>query len=216
MLAITRVIGLDEIQKILREFPKTFATNVARGAVMAAASEVRNKARAKAPVAEPNSKNRREYRAFRGALAASIRSGSRVVMGGRVVVTDDDEPQNWRKNVILRGDAAIGYVRAGGKSGRVKSDTYYARWVEFGTAPHHNYKRAKRGKPPMGAMANRKMHPGGKPKPFMRPAMDASSDDVLRIMRDYCSKRMLDIARGGSVMAPKRKRRYNSSLGGFV
>lgn len=63
-------------------------------------------------------------------------------------------------------------VAVGDLGGGIASeDDYYARWVEFGTAPHSLEKGAsrKRGK----KQGSGPQHPGAKPRPFFYPAVRA-------------------------------------------
>lgn len=90
-----------------------------------------------------------------------------------------------------KGGQAIAYVKAGGKH------AHLAHWIEFGTRPHNI--RAKIGGflSFLGRFATEVMHPGMKPRPFMRPTLDsagiAAVDQAARYMRDrLASKHGLD------------------------
>jgi len=99
-----------------------------------------------------------------------------------------------REKVVLKKSEQYAYAvigprrRAGVKIGKLEHiPTKYAHFVEYGTAAH-----------PIGAgdvtnellltrkdkdyKAEGKMHPGGRPKPYLRPAWDETKDQALNII----------------------------------
>lgn len=75
-------------------------------------------------------------------------------------------------------------------------DDYYARWVEFGTAPHSLEKGASRKrnkKQGQGAQ-----HPGAKAKPFFYPSYRALKKTMKSRTSRAARKAIKDIAAGGS------------------
>ena len=82
------------------------------------------------------------------------------------------------------------YVRAGGKGKKGKTVTaFYANFVEFGTKPH-----IIKAKPPNTLLAIGVPivhHPGAKPYPFMRPALDTQAQAAFKAVGDYVRKRLL-------------------------
>lgn len=99
-----------------------------------------------------------------------------------------------REKVVLKNSEQYAYAvigprrRAGRKIGKFERiPTKYAHFVEYGTAAH-----------PIGAgdvtnevlltrkdknyKAEGKMHPGGRPKPYLRPAWDETKDKALNII----------------------------------
>ncbi|MES2634012.1 MAG: HK97-gp10 family putative phage morphogenesis protein [Pseudomonadota bacterium] len=178
--------GLSELQKFLDLLPAKVEANVLRGALFVGAKVIRDEAKRLVPVAPPNAKNRRVYGGYAGALRDSIRAGS---------------------GIDKRTGKVIAYVRAGshGKSRKGKgSDAYYAKWVEYGTKAH--VIKAKKGGKSARSM-NRKlrngslrigdvyvgaevMHPGSRPRPFLRPALDGRAKDALMAAALYMRKRL--------------------------
>ncbi len=160
------VKGLDQLQKILDTLPAKIEKNVLRGALRAGAKTILEAARSSVPVSTPNAENQRLYGARAGALRDSLRISARV-KGGKVTAS----------------------VKAGGvlKGGE---DVYYAHFVEYGTRPH---KIAAADKGFLG-FANRFYksvdHPGARPKPFLRPAMDARATDAVVAAAEYMKARL--------------------------
>lgn len=125
-----------------------------RAALATGARVVRDAARANCPIAEPSRTNAKYYGGYPGALRDSIRSGSQV---------------RARKGKV------VAYIRAGGHSRGKVADTYYAKFVEYGTMPHDN---------------GHFMHPGATPHPFMRPALDAESEHALAVIANFIKQRL--------------------------
>lgn len=95
------------------------------------------------------------------------------------------------------------YIRAGGKG--AWGDAFYARWVELTGARWHVIQskrdggalfRPGTGKHPVKAV----VHPGMKARPFMRPAFDATANDVVArfgaILRNSIEQHKLNIRYG--------------------
>jgi HK97 gp10 family phage protein len=66
---------------------------------------------------------------------------------------------------------------------------YLARWIEYGTTAHRIVARGK-GMYFGGMFAKGVNHPGGRPKPFMRPALDARARDAVVAAAEYMKKRL--------------------------
>ncbi len=66
-----------------------------------------------------------------------------------------------------RGGKVFAYLRARGKH------AYVAKWVEFGTKAHRISAKDKGWLSFGGIFAKSVRHPGARPKPFMRPALDS-------------------------------------------
>jgi HK97 gp10 family phage protein len=186
MSGMIHVKGLQDLNTFLQMLPARVEANVLRGALYAGAKVIRDEAKALAPVAPPTAKNRRVYGGYAGALRDSIRAGAML--------------DKKRGKVYA-------YVRAGshGKGRKGKgADAYYARWVEFGTAAHVIKARAGG---PSAASLNRRikkgslrignayvgasvMHPGARPRPFLRPALDGRARDAVVAAAVYMRKRL--------------------------
>lgn len=67
---------------------------------------------------------------------------------------------------------------------------YIAKWVEFGTAAHTIAARAGGSLFIKGLFAKLAHHPGAKPKPFMRPALDQQANAAISATAEYIKKRL--------------------------
>ena len=150
-----RVKGFAELSKNLLSLAPKLEANVMRAALNAGAKIVRDAAKANVPVSPPSRKGAKLYGGYEGALRDSLRYGAKT---------------NLRKGKV------VAYVRAGGKARGKKADTFYAHWVEFGTAAH--------------AIGNWQ-HPGATPRPYLRPALDAESRHALSVIGNFIKQRML-------------------------
>lgn len=169
-----RIKGLDELQKFLDEFPVNVQNNIMRGALRAGMKVVKDKAKM-------------SIEGKSGELASGLRIYTRL-----------------REGVIRASLVTGGY------------HGYVAMWVEFGTRPHLikvqedekkiNYRlSAKRGQLVRESMTtiNRRSliignnfvgpvvkHPGAKPKPFLRPALDTEGTKAVVAAAEYIKKRL--------------------------
>ena len=142
--------GMSDLSKFLQTLTPRMEANVMRAALNAGAKIVADAAKNNCPVGPPGRENARIYGGYAGALRDSIRRGSSI---------------KQRKGKV------IAYVRAGGHARQKKADTYYAKFVEYGTMPHGN-------------------HPGTSPRPFMRPALDAESEHALAVIANFIKNRL--------------------------
>lgn len=67
---------------------------------------------------------------------------------------------------------------------------FIAKWVEFGTAAHTIAAKAGGSLFFRGLFAKLAHHPGAKPKPFMRPALDQQSQAAVVAAAEYMKKRL--------------------------
>lgn len=165
-MADTRVLGLAELKKTFLALPAKVEGNVMRGALRSGANVF--KAEAKRRVAVDD-----------GDLNASIR------------VSFDRRSQRF------------GVVRARIVAGGKKA--FHAHFVEYGTATYYTGKGRSKGKPYAikpkedggalffgGVFAQQVTHPGMRPQPFMRPAVDSGTapaiDAVVRYIRTRLPK----------------------------
>lgn len=161
------VRGLKELHAMLQQLPVRIERNIMRGAIRAGANVFRDAARQAAPVHD-------------GDLKRSIKTSSTNVKKGKVTVN-------------------------------VGTDLFYARMVEFGTAtyytgngrtvggPYYIPKRDKAGKSSKrkkkavkfgNVIVNTVVHPGIKPQPFMRPALDSATQSAIATFADYVRVRL--------------------------
>lgn len=172
MTEIIKTKGMAELQKMLDTLPAMIERNILRGAMKAAAKPVLAAAKQNAAVAS-------------GELRDSLR------------ITDS----------VRKGNKAQVYAA-------VKTDAFYARFVEFGTESHlikvsdKPRRMTRRGMKQYSMTTINKMvkngslliggnlvgpvvsHPGAKPHPFMRPALDAQANAAVTAAGEYIKKRL--------------------------
>lgn len=128
----------------------------------------------------------------RNVLRGGLRAGALVLKqeAARLAPVEAGGPHpgalrdSVRVSVRAVRDKVLATVRAG-------NDTaFYAHFVEFGTAAHEE--RPKGAKSLFFAGINRTVveHPGAKPKPFMRPALDAKAQSAIDAVADYVRARL--------------------------
>lgn len=174
---LMHVKGLSALARALETLPARIEANVMRGAMRAGAKVIATDAKARV--------NR-----ISGALADSIRYGVKLERAqGRIKA----------------------YVRAGGKG-----PAWYARLVESGTRAHlvsvreqdRPTRLTRRGVRAVSMRTLNRMvqrgslrigssfvgpvvqHPGARPKPFLRPALDARALDAVVAVREYVRRRL--------------------------
>lgn len=156
-----KIEGLAELNKMLQQLPAKVEKNIIRGGLRAGAAVFRDKTKANIP-------------AQMLALKRSIRITTNT-RSGRITAT----------------------VVAGNK------DAYYAHWIEYGTASYYQGKGRTVGQPyairPRGGAAALRfnniftggvIHPGIRPRPYMRPAVDSGTQEAIRAMVDYMKARI--------------------------
>lgn len=177
-----KVRGLAELNKFLQELPANLEANILRGALREGALVVEADAKARVPVAS-------------GRLRDSIKVTTRLRKGRVSATVHAGGKTNKRVGTNRAGNVSVVY-----------DNPYYAVWVEYGTAAHKiaaKYAKALVLRPNARAssgFANRWMrgailvegvnHPGSKPKPFMRPALDAKAQEAVLAAANYMKKRL--------------------------
>lgn len=160
------VKGLDKLQKFLEEFPVKLQRNVARGAMRAAAVEVKSAVFTYAQVGPPSSEGASRYAQKEGDLRSTI-----------------------RVSVRIKGGTVVAKVLAGGTAKGGAPTLNEAIWNEFGTRPHTIAAVAgalKIGDRFVGSV----QHPGAAPHPFMRPALDARAGAAVLAAGNYVKNRL--------------------------
>lgn len=154
----TRVLGLDRLKRKLRQLPEAAKAEIAKAMEQTAGEVV---AMAKALV-----------RADSGTLRDSI---------------------GWTYGDAPVGALTLGKVRSGQSSGNLVitvfaggGDAFYARWIEFGTAPHINE----------GRFAGSE-HPGTAAQPFFYPSWRANRRKGRGRVTRAITKAAKRIAAGG-------------------
>lgn len=165
-MADVQIKGLKELYEALQQLPVKMEQNVMRGALRAGAKVLEAEAKQGVPVAPPNEENARLYGGRQGLLRDSVRVSVRV-----------------RRGTITASVKAGGKAKGGGLA-------YYARFVEFGTAAHYIRAKSKKGLSLGGAVFRGVMHPGARPKPFMRPAFDTQHRAAIEAAREYIRGRL--------------------------
>lgn len=163
MVSETRIDGLSELQKALTDLPKKIEANIMRGALTAAMRKMQKIARDKVPTDSGDLKK-----------SIKVRADRRALRRGQVKVS----------------------LSAGDKT------AFYARMIEYGTASYYTGNGKSVGRPYQitpkvagslffgGIFRDSIDHPGIKPQPFMRPALDQGQADALETVRDYVARRL--------------------------
>lgn len=166
MATETRIEGMAELHKLLQGLPAKVEGNVMRGALRAGQKVFMEAAKAAVPV-------------DKGALRDSIKISFRA---------------RSQKHGVVRM-----HLQAGGKT------AWYAHIIEYGTASYYTGKGRTVGKPYTikpkegskvgalffgGVMREAVQHPGIKPRPFMRPAVDGYSQQAIDATANYIRTRL--------------------------
>lgn len=80
--------------------------------------------------------------------------------------------------------------RKGRVSAMIKTNLFYARFVEFGTAGHDIKPKGAKSLFLAGMLRELAHHPGAKAMPFMRPAMDAKIGAAIQAYGDHVRSRL--------------------------
>lgn len=167
MSDLVRVKGLSELERFLDDLPAKLQSNVMRGALRAGAKQILEAAMARVPLGPPSSENASVYGGHYGALRASLRVSTKV-KDGKVTAS----------------------VIAGGKSKKSGASVYYAHFVEYGTRPH-TITAANRKALSLGGLFFQSVeHPGARPRPFMRPALDTQAQAAVILTGTYIRDRL--------------------------
>lgn len=121
-----------------------------------------------------------EKNILRGALRAGAQK-IREEAQRLVPVKSGALKRSIRVSTNAQGAVAKSTLRAG------DAKAFYAHMVEFGTAPHKITARKAKVLAIGVASVN---HPGSKPKPFMRPAMDSRAQAAAEAAGDYLRERI--------------------------
>ena len=95
------------------------------------------------------------------------------------------------KSGALKKSIKIGTrVRGGRVTAAVKTKLFYAKFVEFGTASHNIAAKQNGWLSFMNIFAKSVDHPGSRPRPFLRPAMDATAGAAVVAVGEQIKKRL--------------------------
>lgn len=81
-------------------------------------------------------------------------------------------------------------VGGGIVSSSVKARSFVARFLEYGTRPHMIAAKYGHWLSFNGAFLKAVSHPGARPYPFMRPALDSSAQDILNAVGNHVRSRL--------------------------
>lgn len=159
--------GGADLDRLLQTLPVKLERNIMRAALAAGARVIRDEAKRLAPVGRPSNTNIKDYGGYPGALRDSVRVSTGVTKAGEVFAG----------------------VKAGGRT-KKGADVFYAHIVEFGARRHIIRPRVKKMEINGKFVAGQVDHPGVRPQPFLRPAMDAKLPEALDRVTTYIRKRL--------------------------
>jgi HK97 gp10 family phage protein len=120
-------------------------------------------------------------------MRSALRQGANVIKEeakANVPVESGDLRDSLRVSTRSKRGVVTASVKAGNKK------AWYWRFVEFGTAAH-KIAGKKGGFLSFGGLfAKSVQHPGARPKPFMRPALDAKANAAIQAVGDQIRKRL--------------------------
>lgn len=166
-MANINVKGLRELDLMLKQLPAKIEKNVLRGALRAG------------------------QKVFADAAKSNLRQNGSV---------DSGELEKSVRIRFKKQSERFGYIRSYVMAGNTKA--YYAHWVEYGTATYYSGSGRTVGgayeiTPKVagslfigGLLRESVMHPGIRPQPFMRPAVDQNTDVALNKVAEYMQKRI--------------------------
>ena len=120
-------------------------------------------------------------------LRGALRAGANVVMAeakANVPVDSGQLRDGLKVSTSSRRGRVTAKVKATGKH------AFIAPWLEYGTAAHKI--TAKKGKGLFfgGLFVKGVQHPGSRPKPFLRPALDGRAQDAVVAAAQYMKRRL--------------------------
>lgn len=158
--------GLDEVLANLQQLPSAVEYNAVRGGLVAGCEVIAQRARetlqANGSVSPPSATAQR-YGAMQGQLMRSIK-----------VLPLNGSNKGWVNCKVSAGSKIA----------------YYARWVEFGTAPHQIKSMFGKILDFGGTFRQVIDHPGARAKPFMRPALDGARSDAVEAFVNFCKQQL--------------------------
>lgn len=181
------VKGLAELQKFLDQLPAKMEANVMRGALRAGVKMIADEAKRLVPVSPPSSGNKKRYNAMMGELRRSIRVSARIDRKTRQIL-----------GLLTVGNAKAWYpylVEFGTRRHWIKAQIRPQRVTRRGlrTASIRTMNRnANRGALVIGGtfVGDEIIHPGARPRPFLRPALDSQRQNAVIAVAEYIKKRL--------------------------
>lgn len=166
-MATTTISGLRELDLMMKQLPANIEKNIMRGALRAGQN------------------------VFAKAAKSNLRQNGSV---------DSGELERSVRVRFKRQSERFGFIRSYVLAGSKKA--FYAHWVEYGTATFYTGNGRTVGgayeiTPKVagslllgGLLRDSVMHPGIRPKPFMRPAVDENFDTAVNRAAEYLRKRI--------------------------
>lgn len=168
------VKGGAELDKLLQTLPVKLEKNIMRSALAAGARVIQREAKLNAPVGQPSNVGTQLYGGYPGALRDSVRVTTRFNKEGQATAS----------------------VKAGGRT-KKGAEVFYAHIVEFGARRHIIRPRVQREKGKRQVLklggvfvAGAVDHPGARPQPFMRPALDSRLTQAVEAVTTQVRKRL--------------------------
>ena len=160
-----KIEGLDVLQKVLELLPARIEANIMRGAVRAGSKVLADSAKSRAPVDSGDLKKsiRVSTRSRRGQVSASVRAGDKRAFYAHMV--------EYGTASFYTGDGKS--VGGPYKISPTKTQTP-KQAVSFDTTARASV-----------------THPGIRPQPFMRPALDNDSQNAVQAVADYVRGRLI-------------------------
>ncbi|MFN0133425.1 MAG: HK97-gp10 family putative phage morphogenesis protein [Phycisphaerales bacterium] len=161
---------LGDLRRKMDQLGVRIATNVVRRGLLAGAGLMRDDARRRVSV--------RRGALKKAIIAETDRKGS---TRERIVANVKIAPRAFTVTAKGRLKAVSKKVQKERKRRSIKGEIYprnYAHLVEYGTRPHHVGKGSKLSK----GKASGLLHPGARPRPYMRPAYDAKSAEARQLV----------------------------------
>ena len=123
----------------------------------------------------------------RNVMRGALRAGMKVVLPvakGNIHSVSGDLAAGLRIGTRSRGGVVSSYIRTKGRHG------FVAHWVEFGTAAHGILGKFG-GSMFFGGIFTKSVdHPGARPHPFMRPALDSQAQPAVVAAAEYMKNRL--------------------------
>lgn len=117
-------------------------------------------------------------------MRSALRAGAKIVQAHAVANVPIKSGQ-------LRSSIKIGTRARGGRvTASVRTKLFYARYIEFGTAAHSIVARGGGWLSFGGIFAKEVQHPGSRPRPFLRPSMDAMAGAAVVAVGEQIKKRL--------------------------
>jgi HK97 gp10 family phage protein len=130
-------------------------------------------------------------------LRSALRAGGNVIKNearANVPVAEGALKKSVRVTTSSNGGVVKATVKAGGKKAP------HAHLVEFGTRPHKILPKNAAALAIAGAVVSSVDHPGARPNPFMRPALDSKHTEAVAAIAEQTRKRLT--AEGLNTPAP--------------